>query len=220
MKFRILKLAAATAVLATIISAPAFAEKPSFVVTDNYRVVWARVNTNLASFRGNVNVTSTDGHEDVAEKLKEQIAAAGYNVSAENPEIRYTVKEIYAGEADQYTPPTQKSGKVGLGAGLDIAASIGLCVFFGTCTDPSFMANEVLTDLDHVNRDLTSRNAADDPSHAKKPLLIVEYEVCRVGRSCANALAASYNPDVTLDQLRLVNAAEGLSRAINLKKVE
>jgi hypothetical protein len=49
----------------------------------------------------------------------------------------------------------------------------------------------------------------------KKPVLTVEYEVCRW--AAATSVAASYNPELTLDDLRLVNASEGLSRAINLK---
>ena len=214
---------AAVAVLITACSSPAFAAKPSIVATDDYRVIAAHVNTNLGSFSGKVGVTAPEGQEAVAEKLSQKIAAAGYNVSNDDPGIRYSVRELYAGEADKYTPQG-KDGKVSLSTGVGIAASIGLCLAFGTCSDPSYMANDVLVNLDHVNKDLTSQNpATTDPAAAgsaaavKKPVLVVEYEVCRVGRSCATSVAASYNPELTLDDLRLVNASEGLSRAINLK---
>ncbi|WP_425953104.1 hypothetical protein [Ralstonia pseudosolanacearum] len=220
MNFRIRTLTTVIAAVAAAVSAPAFAEKPYVQVTDDFRLVASHVNSKLASFKGKVNVTSLDGHDDVAAKLNEQIAAAGYNVSAEEPDIRYTVKEIYAGEAEKYTPPADKDGKVSLGAKVDIAASVGLCLIFGSCTNPAVMANEALADAAHVHADLTSKTGVDEPNHDKKPVLIVEYQVCRVGRSCANALIASYNPDLTLDQLRQVTAAKGLSQAINLKQPE
>lgn len=224
MKFRGLPIIAA---LVAAFSTPVFAAKPSVIATEDYRVIAAHVNTNLGYFKGKVGVTAPEGQEAIAAKLSEKIAAAGYNVSNDEPGISYSIREVYAGEAEKYTPQGDKRGKVSLSTGVGIAASIGLCLAFGTCSDPSYMANEVLVNLDHVNRDLTSKNAAaSEPGAAepgvaeKKPVLIVEYEVCRVGRSCATSVAASYNPELTLDELRLVNAGEGLSRAINLKMAE
>lgn len=217
MNFVIAKLSI-TATLAALVSAPALAEKSSVVNVGDVRVIAAHVNTNLGSFKGNVNVTATDGHEDVAAILNSQIAAAGYNVSTDNPTIRYTVKELYAGEAAKYTPPAQKSGKVGFGAWLDIIGTLGVCASFGTCNNVMFMANEVQADFAHVSKDVASKNGVAVPDQPKAPLLIVEYEVCRVGRSCANTIAASFTSDVTLDQLRRLNSEEGLPRAINIKK--
>lgn len=217
MKFRISTLALA-AVLAAMFSTPALAVQPSVVEAGDMRLVSAHVATRLATTRALVHVASTDGHDEIAANLNNQIAAAGYNVSSENPEIRYTVKEVYAGEAEKYTPPVQKQGKIGFGALFNVLATAATCAGFGACNNVMFMANEVQADLAHVSKDLDSKNGVDVPDQPRKPVLIVEYEVCRMGRGCANTLAASFSPAITLDQLRKFNTEEGLPRAINLKK--
>ncbi|MDR5799059.1 MULTISPECIES: hypothetical protein [Caballeronia] len=171
-------------------------------------------------FSGTVHASSLDGREDVAEKLNRAIAASGFKVSADHPTIQYTVKEVYAGPADQYKP-AQASDNISAGtvtSVLGTGVAVGLsCWLLSDCSNPLVLGNSLTQDANAAAADLRYHQNADAKQAATPAHLLVVNQICQIG-SCAMAYASSTNTSITLDQLRDANAVEGMPRAISVKR--
>jgi hypothetical protein len=214
-------------ILAGLVLSAAFvgtsvAEKITNIEAGPIKIQIARSDRSFAFFfSGTLNAVAEDGKDDIAEALNQSIVASGFKHDRNDPTILYRVIELYAGPASQYVPPEPKSKPV-IGQGtLNVATSLLTCLVVGGCGDPGVLFSSFSSDsnisnfYDHSKEVNTSDYKGDQ--HID-PLLSIE-KICRVGTShCGMSVAFTRNTSISLDQLRISNAKNGLVRAINVVK--
>lgn len=209
-------------VLFAVFVGASVAEKITYIEDGPIKIQIARSERGFAFFfSGTLNAISEDGKDDIAEALNQSIIANGFKQDRNDPTILYRVIELYAGPASQYVPPEPKVKPViGQGA-LNIATSLLTCLVVGGCGNPGVLFNSFSNDsnisnfYDHSTEVRTSEYKSDEHSD---PLLSIQ-KICLVGTShCGMSVAFTKDTSVSLEQLRISNAKNGLVRAINVVK--
>lgn len=164
---------------------------------------------------GTVNAKSTDGHDEIAQRVNQALQAAGYKVPDQGQaQVIYSITELYAGPALGYV---EKNGAVAdtiIQTGLSVVGSVAACAALNTCGSSAVVGNEAAQWL--TTASVASTNGQGQRNQDDTAANIVVHKVCLSG-SCASTIAASADPAVTIDDLRQVNASKGIPRAMRLK---
>lgn len=158
-------------------------------------------------------------HPEMAKALLEEVTAAGYKVtSPPEKSLLYTIEEVYAGKPEDYIPP--KDSKTS-GLRFPIFHLLGnglICATLHVCNNPVVAANMAFDNLDSAQAEAIHHTSPKLSAEQDQATSMVISRLCTMlGRSCALSVALSYDRTVSLDQLRLANAREGLPRSMLLK---
>lgn len=167
------------------------------------------------SWSGTVMAESTDGHDDIAQRVNLALKAAGYTVpAAGEAQLTYSITELYAGPAADYV---EKSGVVAdtvLSTGLSVIASVAACAALNACDSSAVVGNSAANALTTASDSATNGRGQSIADNTAVNLVV--HKVCLAG-ACASSAAASADPGVSISELRRVNAESGLPRSMRLK---
>ncbi len=170
-------------------------------------------------FNSKISVTD-DLNPELAKLLLKEIAAAGYQIAkpAEKSQL-YTIEEVYAGKPEDYTPSKEIETS---GLKFPIFHLIGnglVCAALHVCNDPAIAANMAFDSIDNAQAEAMYNATPKLADGQNKASAMVISKLCTMlGKSCALSVALTYDPTVSLDQLRQANAEEGFPRSMLLKR--
>jgi hypothetical protein len=181
----------------------------------NIRVLSLHGSRNFGGFvhySGKIHAVDTSGREDIAKSFEDGMADRGFNIGADHPAMIFEIREVYAGPASGYKPVNADNG---ISAGT-IAGAIGAgtaCWLLHACGNALVATNTGMSVGNDAAKDLGYRRNADKAQANVKASLLVVNEVCQP-ESCAMSYASADDPSVTLEQLRLANAKQGMPDAL------
>lgn len=164
---------------------------------------------------GTVTAISTDGHDDIAQSVKQTLKAAGYKVPDDGKaQLIYAITELYAGPASAYVANDGAVADTVLGTGLSVLGAIATCAALNSCGSPAVVSNSTANVL--TTASVAAANGQGQRVDVDAATNLVVHKVCFAG-SCASTAAASSDPAVTVNDLRRVNVEQGIPRTMRLR---
>ncbi|MCE0853547.1 hypothetical protein LU689_26960 [Pseudomonas asiatica] len=207
------KAIAALAATCVIIALPGCAAKPITVEEGSVRVQAAQINARLVDGLTVKAVTEDAALADMTAYVNEALKKAGYNQTAGDDKVTYTISEVYAGPASEYKEAHTAVGNA-VATGASVAVSLTTCLLLSSCSDPGVLGNNVTSGLTAASDAAQNTNGQNVDNLAGTNLVI--HTVCQNFRGCASSAAASSDPSMTLDDLRMQNAKLGIPRTMRI----
>nr|QFX76593.1 hypothetical protein [Pseudomonas putida] len=207
------KVIAALAATSVIMGLSGCAAKPITVEKGPVRVQAAQINGRLVSGVTVKAVTENAALADMTASVNDALKKAGYNQTAGDAKVTYTISEVYAGPASQYKEAHTAVGNA-VATGASLAVSLATCSLLSNCTDSGMVGNNVASGLTAASDAAQTTNGQNVDKLAGTNLVI--HTVCLTGRGCASSAAATSDPSISLNDLRMQNAMLGLPRTMKI----
>lgn len=204
---------AVLAATCAIASLPGCAAKPITVESGPVRVQAAQINGRLVDGVTVKAVTKDAALDEMTAHVNDALKKAGYNQTPGDAKVIYTISEVYAGPASQYKEAHTAVGNV-VSTGASVAVSIATCSLLNSCSNPGVVGDNVTSGLTAASDAAQSTNGQNVESLAGTNLVV--HTVCLTGRGCASSAAATSDPSISLNELRMQNAVLGLPRTMRI----
>lgn len=204
---------AVLAATCAIASLSGCAAKPIVVESGPVRVQTSQINGRLVDGVSVKAETKDPALGEMTAYVNAALKKAGNNLTPGEAKVTYTISEVYAGPASQYKEAHTTTGNV-LSTGASVAVSLTTCSLFNTCSDLGTVGENISSGVIAANDAVNSTSAQNVENLTGTNLVI--HTVCMTGRGCASSAAATSDPSITLNELRMQNAMLGLPRTMRI----